>query len=497
MLTENDLQLAGADADPKYERLAQALERAIAGGRLRPGERLPAIRALSRRLDVSAATVVAAYGLLRDRGLVSGQVGRGTYVTGRESPREPGSPPLHPLFQPWRKRALFMSESRLRVDHPHAIDCARGRPDSELMPVAAWRRAWHEAVDSSEAVDLQYPLRDEPEPELVAQILPRLERDGITGHAWQLVVGTSTQQFVSLALGGVRMASPTAEPCVVVEEPGHHSAMDAIERAGCRLLGAAIDGEGVLPEHLEAALSLGAGLVLLTPRAHSPTGASWTPRRRAELAAVLARFPDVMVMEDDHFGELAEARCGSLLDDPEVGDRVLHVRSFSKSLAPDLRVAVGVCGQRVVEMISEAKYFADGWTSHLAQRAVARLLADPEVDIALDEARTAYRRRRAAVTTAIEAGAGERGARCAPGQDGLHVWVRLPRGCDSSEVVARAAALGVLAANGEPFFVRPGNGGAIRVNAGAAPDARATAAGEILARAIRETARSAAAPVTV
>jgi DNA-binding transcriptional MocR family regulator len=504
---DNELRLAGSDADPKYERLAEAIERAIVGGRLESGERLPAIRALSRQLDVSAATVVAAYTLLRDRGLVSGHVGRGTYVVPRVPPAPPASsrgPLLHPAFQPWRKRALFLSEARLRADHPDAIDCARGRPDSRLMPLGPLRRAWHEAIEGSGPEDLQYPVRDAPLPELVAHLIPRLERDGISGHAQQLVVATSAQQFVSLAIHAFVSASAAAEPLVVVEEPGHHSAMDALERAGCRLVGAAVDGEGVRPEALEAALSTGARMALFTPRAHSPTGASWTPRRRMELAAVLARFPDVFVVEDDHFGELAGAPCGSLLNDAAIGDRVLYVRSFSKAIAPDLRLAVGVCGERVVETIREAKYFADGWTSHIAQRVVARLLADPEVDAALEAARATYARRRSTLVAAVEAGIGGSGSSsgstsgwCAPGRDGLHVWIGLPRGCDSSEVLARAAGLGVLAATGEPFFVKPGNGGAIRVNAGAARDAQARIAGEILGRAIRETAITASVPITV
>ncbi|MBO0703538.1 MAG: PLP-dependent aminotransferase family protein, partial [Candidatus Dormibacteraeota bacterium] len=478
-----------------------AIQRAIVTGELGAEGRLPPVRTLAGQLNVSTATVAAAYALLRSRGLAGGHVGRGTFVStpDRQVRGRGESRPdlLQSAVQPWRKRALALSERRLGGDHPHAIDCARGGPDSTLMPVEAIRRAYRQVLDATSEEDLGYPVRDEPAPELVAQLLGRLERDGIGARAQQLVIGGSTQQFVSLLTHAFVSRHAATEPLVAVEEPGHHSAMDALERAGCRLIGADLDGEGVRPESLERALSQGATMVFLTPRAQSPTGASWTPERRAALADVLRRFPDALVLEDDHFGEVAAARPGSLLNEPGVGDRVLYVRSFSKALAPDLRLAAGVCGERIVAAVREAKYFADGWTSHVTQRVVAALLADAEVGRATSEMRRTYQRRRRILEEGLQATLGSDEPLCFPGRDGLHCWVRLPRGCDSSEVLTHAAGLGLIAATGEPFFVKPGNGGFVRVNSGGVGDQRARVAGEILGRAILETVRTAAAPITV
>lgn len=500
MISGSEQWLSGSGTT-KYERIADGIQRSIVTGELDLDSRLPPVRTLARQLNVSTATVVAAYTLLRNRGLAGGHVGRGTFVSKPDGQVRPGGDAradlLRPAVQPWRKRALALSERGLRGDHPRAIDCMRGGPDSSLMPVDAIRRAWHRVADATTEQDLEYPVRDEPAPELVAQLLGRLERDGISARPHQIVISSSTQQFVSLLTHAVVSERAATEPLVVVEEPGHHSAMDALERAGCRLIGADLDAAGVRPQSLERALSQGAKMVFLTPRAQSPTGASWTPERRAELAAVLRRFPDTLVLEDDHFGEVAEACPGSLLNEPGVGDRVLYVRSFSKALAPDLRLAAGVCGERLVAAVREAKYFADGWTSHTAQRVVAHLLADPEVGEATSEMRRAYRRRRQLFEEGVQAtlGAGQRW--CFPGRDGLHCWIPLPRGCDSSEVLARAAALGLLAATGEPFFVKPGNGGFVRINSGGAGDRRAQIAGETLGRAIRETIRTTEPPIAV
>ena len=101
-------------------------------------------------------------------------------------------------------------------------------------------------------------------------------------------------------------------------------------------------------------------MVLLTPRAHNPTGASWTVRRLGELADVLADHAGVLAIEDDRFAGITVARPGSLLNDRRIADRVVYVRSFSKSIAPDLRIAVAVAGPFLRRQLAEAKSLADG-----------------------------------------------------------------------------------------------------------------------------------------
>ena len=107
------------------------------------------------------------------------------------------------------------------------------------------------------------------------------------------------------------------------------------------MIGMETDEDGARPESLESAIRAGANAVLLTPRAHNPTGASWTPERLQALGDVLSRYPHVLAIEDDHFGDIADERAGSLLADPRVEDRVIYIRSFSKSIAPDLRLSRG------------------------------------------------------------------------------------------------------------------------------------------------------------
>src|SRR5262245_63719875 len=104
-----------------------------------------------------------------------------------------------------------------------------------------------------------------------------------------------------LTLQVLAAASTNSEMTVVVENPGYPTIFDTYERAGHRLVGVEVDAFGAVPSSLDAALREGATAALFTPRAHNPTGASWSVDRSAGLADVIAAHPGVVVIEDDHF----------------------------------------------------------------------------------------------------------------------------------------------------------------------------------------------------
>jgi GntR family transcriptional regulator/MocR family aminotransferase len=502
---ERDQLFAGNEAGPRYEAIAATFEIAITSGRLRLGERLPPIRRVAKDLGASAATVMAAYDLLTRRGITRGEVGRGTYVVGLPSNASSGgrhaggetgtgsmgSRLLMPATVPWRRRTLSTSAARLRAAYPDASDCTSGRSDPALLPLDLMRRAWHTAVDEVHHTDLQY-AGPEPLASLVQQLLPRLTLDGVPAHAGDLIVGSSAQQLMVLAVQVVAALDGRGGIVIAVEEPGYPTAFDTFERLGHRLVGFEVDEQGAIPTSLDAALAAGAAAVLFTPRAQNPVGASWSVGRVAELADVLAAHQSVMVLEDDQFAGIAGTRPGSLLADPRIEERVIYIRSFSKSIAPDMRIAIAVARPQLRSLIMEAKSFADGWTSRLAQRALAHLLASDALEAPLAVARDAYAARRAAVARAI-ADSHAPGCSAWSGADGVNVWVHLPPHVDADEVMERAAALGVLVAPGEPFFIRPGRTDMVRLNAAAVSAERAAVVGRALATA---AAQAAQAPMT-
>ncbi len=476
-----------ARGESRYQRLAQFVRESVAGGRLPPGARLPTVRDLAAQLGVSVTTVVNAYALLREDGTVSGQVGRGTFVRGGERVR-PATPTLGAAESganlAWRRRALSINEQRLMATHPGAVDLMRGSCDPAFLPVAALRRAWTSVAGELTADDVQYPISMDPDPELVAQVLPRLEADGVPAAADHLIVGNSTIQFLALVVESMRRDRPADWPITAaVEEPGYQAAMDVLERFGCTLAGMASDQFGVLPQQLRAAVDGGAKLVILTPRAANPTGATWSPERMRALADVLAEHPGVVVVEDDYFADGSRSRPGSLLDDRRVAPRVVHVRSFAKAIAPDMRIAAAVARPDLRDALVLVKSLTDGWTSRAAQRAMARVLADDETASMLSRARSAYADRRAAAAAALAKRLRDVGGSVQHAPDGLYTWITLPPGYDAGIVAEYTAQQGHLVAPGEPFFLRLGMGRFLRLNAGSATLDQVTAVSEAIVKA--------------
>jgi len=487
--------LKAEGAAPQYEQIANAVCQAIRSGQLKPGDRLPTVRALASDLSVSLTTVTAAFKSLAENGWTRGEVGRGTFVSERggyeaaaSSLAVPGTSASRRMKSPWRRRALVSLMERLRSTFPKATNCSFGGPGPSLLPLKLIKRHWLAAFDEVTSGDLQYKTVD-PIEGLTEVLLARLVADGIPVKSGDLLIGTSAQQFMILATNVMSRLGGSREPVVAVEQPGYYTIFDAWDHAGIRMIGIETDGNGVRPESVESALRNGANAVLLTPRAHNPTGASWTPERLQALGDVLSRYPQVVAIEDDHFGDLAEERAGSLLADGRLEDRVIYIRSFSKSIAPDLRLCVAVARPPLKTLLEEAKGHADGWSSRLLQRVLSGILQDDGLASWLDRVRNTYRTRRERVAEVLT-NCGIPGVVVWPARDGVNLWIHLPSGFDGGEVIERGAALGVLAAPGEVFYLSPGHSDVVRFNVGSVDTERVSACAELLVKAIQQSCGS-------
>ncbi|HEV3125096.1 MAG TPA: PLP-dependent aminotransferase family protein [Candidatus Dormibacteraeota bacterium] len=488
------LEIQDADGTKRrHEAIAAALEAALSESRLKPGDRLPTVRALARHLGVSGASVAAAYELLGRRGLTRGEVGRGTFVShgslagggSADEPRRRAGEPGEAVRVPWRRALLRSTVSRIEAAHPDAVDCAAGHPDAALLPLALLRRCYGDALASLTHRDLQY-AGAEPVGVFADAVAGRLRADGVPARAEDVVVATSSLQLIDLLLGVLSLDERA--PLVAVEQPGYPTTHDSVDRHGWRPIAVDVDSEGMEPDSLDSALAAGARLVVFTPRAQNPTGASWTAQRHADLADVLARHPQAIVVEDDHAAGVVDAGPCSLASDERVRDRVVHIRSFSKAIAPDLRITAALVPPSLRAAILEEKSAADGWTSRLSQRAVALMLKDASLNAVLAEACHVYERRRRAASVPLQTPElAATGAMLQPARSGLNLWITLPRGADQAAVLERAAAYGVVVAPGEPFYVSRGHRDAIRFTVGAVGEEAAADAATSLARAILST----------
>jgi DNA-binding transcriptional MocR family regulator len=386
--------------------LVGAIEGGVAAGDLLPGQPLPSVRHLAAEVGLSPATVSAALAELRRRGVVLSERRRGTRI-GEGPPIRSARPPL-PV-------------------PAGARDLSRGNPDPKLLPDLA------HALSRTKRPARLY---GEPSlhPGLAAMAREQLREDGLDGE--QLCV-------VSGALDGIeRVLQVHLRPGdrVAVENPGYAALYDLLRAQGLILEPVAVDDRGMLPAQLLAALSGGADAVIITPRGQNPTGAALDSARAAELTDVLAGFPRVLLVEDDHLGSVA----GGDLHTLSVGrERWAATRSVAKALGPDLRLAVLTGDESTIARVQGRQQCGPGWVSHILQGLVHSLWSDPEVEAQVARARDMYSARRLQLIERLdELGVG------AHGNCGLNVWVPVP---DEASVVATLLQRGWVVASGAPY----------------------------------------------
>ncbi|WP_026533647.1 aminotransferase-like domain-containing protein [Arthrobacter sp. H14] len=403
--------------------VAHAVSRAVRDGALEVGTKLPPIRTVAKQLQVSPTTVSAGWSLLARSGTIITDGRRGTTVA-----------------------ELRTGSLRYRqaLDRPTLfdLDLSTGVPDPRLLPHL------ERAVTTLTGATTPSSYLDEPVvPELVSVLRPdwpyAAEEFSITDGAMD-AIDLAIQCFFRF---GDR---------VIVEHPTFPLLLDRLEAAGAEVVGVPMDEEGMLPEPLAEALTTPAVAVILQPRAQNPTGASLTRRRVQALGKVL-RASGTTVLEDDAAGSVAWTAPVSLGE--EVPEQTLHIRSFSKSHGPDLRLA-GVSGPReMIRDINARRQLGQGWSSRLLQRILLALLTDEAAVDQISAARREYRRRREAVVAALA-----KQEIAVQGGDGINIWVPV---LDESAALVRLASQGIGVAPGAPFSVLSEESGHIRVTVAA------------------------------
>jgi len=426
------MSLQYAPAGRTASEIAADVEAAVRDGRLLPGSPLPPVRTLATELRLSPTTVAAAYRDLRLKGIARGHRRAGTRITG-----SPPTAPRLPLAVPAGVRNLIS-----------------GSPDPALLPrLPSPRRP--AAVTVSPRL-----YGDSPVSPLLAELAAeRLTADGIDPANLAVVGGAL--DGVERALGAWLRPGDR----VAVEDPGYAPLLDLLIAMDLEIVPVALDEYGVRPDALAHALSADCRAVLLVPRAQSPTGAAWNEHRVRELGNELAAQPDVLVIEDDHAAEVAGAPAATVTTGRR---RWAAIRSVSKSLGPDLRLAVLAGDPVTVARVEGRQALGTGWVSYLLQDTVADLWADPQTADLLERAAASYERRRERLL-------GELADRsiAAVGRSGMAVWVPV-----ADEVGTTSALLdrGWAVAPGERFRIAAPPGIRIGIASLTAADAATLAA---------------------
>jgi len=426
--------------------ISASVEAGVRSGQLSPGDHLPPVRELAGQLGISPTTVAAAYGDLRRRGLTTG--------SGRAGTRIRGAPPV---------------SSRVYLSAPAGTrDLITGGPDPDLLPpLPAW------------------PARRPARLYAEAPVLPRLRRLA-AGQLAADGIDTASLTVTGGALDGIeRVLATWLSPAdrVIVEDPGHAVTFDLLAAMGFTAVPVPVDDLGIRPAGLAAALARGAGAVIVTPRAQAATGAAWDAGRAAEIGEVLRRHPSAGVIEDDHAGPVAGVPAFSAcagLDPPGAAGpkgpgRWVTLRSVSKSLGPDLRLAVVAGDEATITRVAGRQALGTGWVSYQLQEMVADLWSDASVARTLATAAQVYAARGAALRSALAAH-----GITASGRSGFTCWVPV---ADEDGVAAALTAAGWAVAPGQRFRIAAPPG--VRISFARLAEADAAPFAADFARALR------------
>jgi DNA-binding transcriptional MocR family regulator len=420
--------------------IADSIEAALQSGKLAAGDRLPAIRELAKTLRVSPVTVASAYRLLRGRGLASGSGRRGTAVRGHTFGGQ-------------------VAAGRSRATGAH-VDLATGNPDPALLPLLG---------PALRGIDPEARLYGGPldSSALVAFAAGEFAADGVAEGPVAVTSGSLD------AIERLLREQTRAGDHIAVEDPTFPALLDLLASLGLVPVPFAIDDDGPRPEALERALGPRVPAVVISPRAQNPTGAVITEKRASDLRRVLGQRPRALLIEIDDSAAVSGTPLITLTTGRE---RWAVVRSTSKWLGPDLRVAVATGDAITIGRLQRRQAVNVRWVSHLLQNLALALWSDPSNGRLFARAAEVYGERRQALIGALAA----KEIR-AHGRSGLNVWIPVR---EETSTVQALAERGWAVAAGERFRVQ--SPPAIRVTTSALPPAEAVRFAADLAATVRQ-----------
>ncbi|HYT74064.1 MAG TPA: PLP-dependent aminotransferase family protein [Vicinamibacterales bacterium] len=438
---------------PLYGHLVSLLENAIAKGELPSGTRVPPERILARQLRISRTTVVSAYRELESRGLLRGYVGRGTFVCAAPEPE--GTP-----FA-WRGKiaaaALRSSDSTLR-------DVVKRSSDSRLLSLAAGEPALDRFPNEAFLEAIRHVLSTDPTAAWghgPTEGQPAL-RNAIAEHynvpRESVLILSGAQQGLDL------LARCLIDPgdAVILDRPGYLGAIQSFRAAGAKLIGWDI-ARGDSDELEDLLVRYRPKLIYTNPTFQNPTGLTLPIRTRREVLSLAQRYR-VPIVEDATYRDLyfTDPPPPSLRD---LDDRnlVIYLNSFSKVMAPGLRLGWIAAAPSIVDQIAIIKQRLDPHTPNLTQFAVARLMRQGAFDAHLRVLRAEHAKRCTQMVAAMQRHMPPGAVRFARPSGGLYLWCRLGAGLSATALHDRALASGVTFVPGPAFYPDPAGDSELRV----------------------------------
>lgn len=448
---------------PLYEEVAHRLGHMVDDGTFRPGEKVPSIREMSNRLQVSVNTVKTAYGVLEDRRVIEARPQSGYYVCARlpALPREPKA--MRPLPGATAVEAGEMVAQIMRdVNDPDRVQFGAAIPDAALLPSEKLARIMASELRRTRGHGTGYAMGS-GHPKLRHQIARHMLKAGVTLSPDEILITTGATEAVFLAMKSLCQPGDT----VAIGAPVYFNFLQMFRELGLKVLEVPSSPvDGIHLDALESALSRNrVSACLQVTNFNNPLGNSLSDGKKRELVALLKRH-GVPLVEDDINGDIAfdGVRPGVCKAHDDSGMVVL-CSSFSKTLAPGYRVGWMAPG-RFRDRVQRLKMVSTLASATPTQLAVAEFLATGGYEHHLRGLRRICAERVAAMGERVGETFPE-GTRVTRPKGGFTLWVEMPESVDSMALYATLETQGITVAPGTLFSTGDTFRNYLRLNAAA------------------------------
>jgi len=343
---------------------------------------------------------------------------------------------------------------------PDTISFAGGLPAPELFPGAELREVANALLKDKAGQALQYgsTLGYQPLREKVARLM---EREGVKATADNIIITAGSQQGLSLS----GMMFLDKDDVIIAESPSYLGALSAFKPTESQVVSVECDGDGMLMDELERVISETpkARMIYVIPNFQNPTGKTWTLERRQKLIEIAGKH-DIPIIEDNAYGELRyEGERIPSVASLDTKGIVVHLGSFSKILAPGLRVGWICASKELILKFELLKYGADLQPNELVEMLIDGYLCNYNLDEHIKKIRTEYKIRRDLMIDVIRNEFPSEAKWYYP-EGGMFVWVELPERINTRELLKKAVEKGVAFIPGGSFYPGGGVEYAFRIN---------------------------------
>jgi GntR family transcriptional regulator/MocR family aminotransferase len=485
------IQVDSRRKQPLHRQIFDEVVARIEANAFPPGFKLPPSRVLASELGTHRNTVARAYAELEAAGFVFSNVGRGTFV---QQPTAAGSDAIASVSppaarMPWTSLLSTAARSdavgrveRLRLrPAASAINLARMQPAPELIPDELLQRCLTRTLGEHAARTFSY-APPEGTLRLREQIALDLAARGVPAQADDLIVTSGSQQGLDLVARALLNPGDT----MLIEPTTYSGAIDLFTLAGARLLPVPMDALGPDPVALERLAGPNVKGLYLMPHAHNPSGRTLPAERRRALVA-WSQASGVPIIEDDYAAGLALEDRPSPPHLRALDGDVIHVSSFSKRLAPALRVGYLVAPAALRASLISMKHVVDLSSSQLLQHALAEFMERGYLRAHGERVRHEYRARRDVLAAALRKALPAEFTWHVP-THGLVLWLPLPPELDVQTVYAEAMHCGVIVTPSTLSAVGTSSESGLRLAFCAEPSERLAEGARRLAKAIKRVA---------